>query len=201
MQAFAARRVEYDGVDHRELGLEKYARLVVELIRDAIRPDVSAGEPPLLPILNRYRPVSSTSLVEFTTTRPVTATTRSHVNLVVQHSSWEGATAKKLDEAEGLVKFYAKNDHLGLAIPYEHEGVERDYQPDFLVRLVSDLNLILEVKGFEHHDHDGLVGAKDNAARKWVHAVNNLGDFGRWEFLICRDVEILVQELKRLVGV
>ena len=28
-----------------------------------------------------------------------------------------------------------KNDHLGFAIPYVHEGRSHDYVPDFLVRL------------------------------------------------------------------
>ncbi len=43
--------------------------LIVERLRDAIHPDASAGEPPLLPILNRYRPVGKTSSVDFPTTR------------------------------------------------------------------------------------------------------------------------------------
>lgn len=197
VQAFAARRVKWNGQDQRELGLEKYATHVVQLIRDAIRPDSAAGEPPLLPILNRYRPVSSTALVEFTTTRQVTPATKSHINLVVQHSTWEGLAAKKLDECD-FVKFHARNDHLGLAIPYEFDGAEHAYQPDFVVRLVNDLSLLLEIKGFEHHDQ-GQLGAKNNAARKWAHAVNNLGDFGRWDFLICHDLDDLVPRLKCIV--
>ena len=47
------RKVRFNGVDPRELGLEKYVQLVVERVRDAIYPDDTQGEPPLLPILNR----------------------------------------------------------------------------------------------------------------------------------------------------
>jgi type III restriction enzyme len=77
--AFANRRVNFNGVDRRELGLEKYVLLTVGRLRDAIVPDDSAGEPPLLPTLNRYRPCGSTAGVDFPTTRPV-ATAKSQIN-------------------------------------------------------------------------------------------------------------------------
>jgi type III restriction enzyme len=48
--------VNFNGVDQRELGLDKYSKIVVERLRDAIHPDDSQGEPPLLPLLNRYPP-------------------------------------------------------------------------------------------------------------------------------------------------
>lgn len=196
VQDFIARRVNLNGSDPRELGLEKYAMLIVERLRDAIHPDKSAGEPPLLPILNRYRPIGRTSSVDFPTTRPVSVTKKSHINLVVQHSDWEGQAARKLDECE-LVKHYARNDHLGLVIPYEFMGQEHSYEPDFLVRLVNDLNLLLEIKGFEVHNPE-LNNAKHGAARRWVEAVNNLKDFGRWEFLVVRDMDDLLADLEKL---
>jgi len=131
VQAFVARRVNLNGVDARELGLEKYTRLVVERVRDAIYPDEAAGEPPLLPILNRYRPVGRTEGVDFPTNRPVSATKKSHINLVVQHSDWERKAGEILDECDG-VECYARNDHLGLVIPYEFLQEERSYEPDSL---------------------------------------------------------------------
>ena len=60
----------------RDLGL-------VERVRDAIQPDDSAGEPPLLPLLNRTREIGSTAGVEFRTKRPVFATQSSHISHVV----------------------------------------------------------------------------------------------------------------------
>ncbi len=190
VQAFVTKKVNFNGVDPRELGLEKYVKLTVERLRDQIHPDASAGEPPLLPILNRYRPVGRTSTVDFPTTRPVALTTKSHINLVVQHSTWEAVAAQMLDSCE-VVRCYARNDHLGLAIPYEFMGVEHSYEPDFLVRFVNDLNLLLEIKGYEVHNPE-LNNAKHGAAKRWVEAVNNLKDFGRWGFLVVRDMADLV---------
>jgi type III restriction enzyme len=40
-----------------------------------------------------------------------------------------------------------------------------------------------------------VINAKNTAAQKWVSAVNNLGDFGRWEFHICREPKKLVEQL------
>ncbi len=76
VQEYIQRKVNFNGVDRRELGLEKYMRLMVERLRDAIVPDERAGEPPLMPILNRYRPIGSTTGVDFMTTRPTSPSTR-----------------------------------------------------------------------------------------------------------------------------
>lgn len=97
------------------------------------------------------------------------------------------------------VKCYARNDHLGLVIPYEFMGEERSYEPDFIVRLVNDLNLLLEIKGYEVHN-PGLNEAKHGAAKRWVTAVNNLKEFGRWEFLVCRELGELNASLTKLAA-
>ena len=197
VQAYIAKKVNLKGVDQRELGLEKYSTLIVERLRDAIHPDDTAGEPPLLPILNRYRPTGSTSGVDFVTTRPTSPSTKSHINSVVQHSTWEADAAKLLDSCD-LVSFYARNDHLGLTIKYEYIGVDHDYEPDFIVRMSSALTIILEIKGYEIHNPE-QVNSKHEAAKKWVRAVNNLGDFGKWQFLVCRDLNDLLPSLSRIV--
>ena len=199
VQAFVAKRVKLNGIDARELGLDKYATLIVERLRDAIHPDASAGRTPLLPgSSNRYRPVGKTTSVDFPTTRPVASTTKSHINLVVQHSDWEAQAAQALDACD-FVKCYARNDHLGLVIPYEFMGTERSYEPDFLVRLLIELNLLLEIKGYEVHNPE-LNNAKHGAAKRWVEAVNNLGEFGQWDFLVVRDMADLLPELAKLAA-
>jgi type III restriction enzyme len=198
VQAFVRRKIDFNGVDPRELGLEKYTRLAVERVRDAIHPDDSQGEPPLLPILNRYRPVGSTSGVDFISTRTAVKAEKSHINSVVLHSGWEADAARLLDACD-LVRWHARNDHLGLVIPYEFMGVGHDYEPDFLVRLVNDLTLLLEIKGYEVHNAE-QTNSKHNAARRWVRAVNNLGDFGKWDFLVCSDVDRLLTSLAALAG-
>ena len=45
------------------------------------------------------------------------------------------------------------------------------YEPDFLIRLVNDVTVIVEIKGFED-EHDQ---AKHEVSHRWVTAVNNLG--------------------------
>jgi type III restriction enzyme len=79
-----------------------------------------------------------------------------------------------------------------LSIPYEYLGVSHGYEPDYLVRLADGRTLILEVKGYE----DDMVKAKHAAAKRWVSAVNNWGQLGRWGFHVNRDPQLLGQELK-----
>ena len=44
---------------------------------------------------------------------------------------------------------YVRNDRPFLLIPYEYEGVQHHYEPDYLVRLKNGNTLILETKGEE----------------------------------------------------
>ena len=76
-------------------------------------------------------------------------------------------------------------------IPYEYLGVSHAYTPDFLVRLLPDLTLVLEIKGYE----DDQDRAKHQAAKRWVSAVNNWGQLGRWAFHVCKDPQMLDREL------
>jgi type III restriction enzyme len=94
-------------------------------------------------------------------------------------------------EQSSAVKFYARNDQLGFVIPYEYQGVDSSYEPDFLVRLSNDVTWVLEIKGFE----DDQTRAKHEAAKRWVSAVNNWGRLGQWEFHVCRNPQLLGQEL------
>jgi hypothetical protein len=47
-------------------------------------------------------------------------------------------------------------------------------------------------------DADDRVNEKNQAAKKWVAAVNNPGDFGTWDSLICHKVEQLPARLEEL---
>ena len=38
------------------------------------------------------------------------------------------------------------------------------------------------------------------AARRWVTAVNNWGGLGRWDFHVCKDPQLLTQELRYLAA-
>jgi type III restriction enzyme len=195
---YVCTRIHTRGCDRRELGLEKYATLAVERLSDAIRPNDEQGEPPLLPILNRYKPIGSTAGVDFKTTRPVFATIRSHINAVAADTAtWEQSAAFRLEQAavSGLVECYARNDHLEFGIPYEFLGISHTYLPDYLVKLVNGTTLVLEVKGWE----DEQDKAKHEAARRWVDAVNHWRQLGRWAFHVCKDPQMLGREVEYLL--
>ncbi|MFH0980721.1 MAG: hypothetical protein V2A79_04190, partial [Planctomycetota bacterium] len=192
---YVRRKVDFCEVDPRELGLEKYVMRMVGYLCDAIAPDEAEGETPLLPVLNRYKPFGTTADVDFTTKRPCHGTQKSHINQVVLDTrTWEACAAFHL-ESSAAVERYARNDHLGLMIPYEFQGVDHTYEPDFIVRLTNDLIVVLEVKGFE----EAQTSAKHNAARRWVAAVNNAQEHGRWVFHVCRNPQVLEKELQWLL--
>jgi type III restriction enzyme len=193
-------RVDFRGCDPCELGLERYVRLMVERLRAFIKPDASQGEPPLMPLLNRYKPIGTTSEVDFKTTRPCRGTEFSPINQVVLDTdTWEASTAFRLEQLAqaGRILYYARNDHLGLAIPYEYQGIDHSYEPDFLVRVRDGLTLLLETKGFV----DNQTRAKHDAARRWATAANNWGELGQWEFMVCYDPQMLLRDLGHISAV
>jgi type III restriction enzyme len=192
---YVQRKVNLNGAHPCELGLEKYVKRMVERLRDGIVPDESEGEPPLMPILNRYKPIGTTTDVDFKTTRPCHATGKSHIDQVVMDNlSWEASASFRLDSGSAVL-FYARNDHLGLLIPYEYNDIDHSYEPDFLVRLANGVTLVLEIKGFE----DDQDQAKHTAARRWVTAVNNWGQLGKWAFHVCRNPQLLDREMEYLL--
>jgi type III restriction enzyme len=189
---YTTRKVDLQGCHPCELGLQKYVRRMVERLRDQIMPDDTEGEAPLMPVLNRYKPIGTTAEVNFKTVRPCFMTQRSHINQVVADTAtWETGAAFRIEQAEMI---YARNDHLGLFVPYEYQGVDHNYEPDFLVRLAPGVTLILEIKGYE----DDEIKAKHNAAKRWVSAVNNWGQLGKWMFHVCHNPQVLDKELAYL---
>jgi type III restriction enzyme len=191
---FVARKVRWNGCHPSELGLETYVMRLVERLAERIEPDDAAGEPPLLPVLNRYKAIGSTAEVDFKTVKRCWPTSRSHVNQVVlDTATWEQSAAFRLEQSPA-VAFYARNDHLECVVPYEYLGVSHGYVPDFLVRLASGLTVLLEIKGYE----DDQDRAKHEAAQRWVSAVTHWAQLGRWAFHLCRDPRQLDRELEWL---
>lgn len=176
-------RVEYNGIDSREIGLERYVQIIFERLCIAIRPDEGSGEAPLLPRLERFRPRGSTKEILFRTSRPSKQTIKSHVShVVLDTKAWERSVAYYLEQSN-LVESYVRNDHLDFAIDYEFNGSQYSYIPDFLVNLKNGLTLILEVKGYE----DEQARAKHEAAKRWCTAVSAWGEMGKWEFAVCKN--------------
>ena len=195
VQDYINKKVKFMGCHKSELGLQRYVQKVTERMRDAIFPDDEKGEPPLLPVLNRYKPIGTSAEVDFKTTRSCIPTQRSHVNQVVLDTdTWEKIAVSHLDSCEA-VEYYVRNDHMGLVIPYEYMKVEHVFEPDFIVRLKNGLSLLLEIKGYEP-DQDK---AKHQAAKKWKEAVNNWGKLGRWDFMVCREPNLLTDQLNELI--
>lgn len=190
-------RVQFNGCHPCELGLQTYAERVKSLLLAAIEPDTAQGETPLVPRLNRYQPIASTAAVHFKTVKPVQATVASHLNYVAcDTQSWEQAAMFQLETLarEGVVVCYARNERLEFNIPYELHDQPHVYEPDFLVRLVNGLTLILEIKGQSHVDTE----AKHQAAKRWVSAVNHWGKLGRWDFLVCYEPQRLRAKITAL---
>jgi type III restriction enzyme len=169
--------------------LVEFAHDAADRIYNAI---VASQEGPkyLRPILRPYDYIGSTRYVDFDTTRPVYPTDpdKCHISHVVADTqSWEQKMAQVLEEMNEVV-CYVKNHNLGFTIPYTFEGEDRNYLPDFVVRLNDGeedlLNLIIEVTGEKKRDKAARVSTARNL---WVPAVNNHGGFGRWAFLEIAD--------------
>ena len=125
----------------------------------------------------------STLFVEFHTTKPIYPVTRCHLNaMVADTQKWEQSAAFLLDSHPG-VKRWVKNDRLGFYIPYRNRGLPARYVPDFLVVTDSGQNVIVEIKG----QVTDSAEAKAKAAERWVAAVNRLGTYGDWHYLLVTD--------------
>ena len=195
---YVRERVDLNGLHPCDVGLQTYARRIVDLLVAAIMPDDSKDEAPLLPRLNRYRPIGSTGSVHFKTVKPVQATFASHLNHVAcDTGTWEQAATFRLEKLanDGIVHCYARNDRLEFNIPFELYGTPRAYEPDFIVKLANGLNVVLEIKGRSHEDTD----VKHQAARRWVSAVNHWGRLGEWRFLVCRNPQSLDADFANLI--
>ena len=189
--------------------LIEHGNLAADKIYGAISKSMS-GQSTIKPILKPYDTIGSTKHVDFDTTKPVFATSpdKCHISHVVADTeSWEQKLAHSLEQME-QVKAYVKNQSLGFFIPYQMNGEEKNYIPDFIVRIDDGhgtpdyadttpgdekrlrtgkddlLNLIVEVTGEKRADKEIKVAT---ARDLWVPAVNNHGGFGRWKFLEIRD--------------
>ncbi|MDZ4717014.1 MAG: DEAD/DEAH box helicase family protein [Roseiflexaceae bacterium] len=195
VNTYIATKIELsDEAQIEDLALARYQTEVVERIRTALRPVTATGQPPILPVLDNYRPTGTTADVIFTTTRKVWPTTRSHVSHVVLESGWERRAAQIL-ESHSWVRYYVRNYKLDFTIPYRFAEANHAYTPDFIVVVSKDpsnnaaaqLHLVLEIKGEE----DERDRAKAAGAKRWVDAVNYAGQWGHWHYQVCRDVDSL----------
>jgi type III restriction enzyme len=187
-----------------DIALTRYKTVIAERVREALRDETVIDKPPILPVLDTYRPIGTTADVIFTTTRQVWKTKRSHVSHVVLESQWEKRAAQILEDSRHVL-WYVRNYKLDFAIPYRFAESSHQYIPDFIVVLVKDpndpesprLNLVLEIKGME----DEQDRQKAAGARRWVDAVNYAGSYGRWWYEVCKDVDSLRSKIEEVVNV
>jgi type III restriction enzyme len=169
---------------------EYFSGALTKIQRAIVTENISRdGQKQILPVLAPYDSVGSTRYVDFLTTKEVQETSKSHINYVVADTEeWEQGVAKKLEEMPEVLA-YVKNQNLGFTIPYEHQGIGRQYVPDFIVKLKmpdsSILNLLVEVTGKK----DDKKVTKTSVARDfWIPAVNAAGQYGTWAFLEVQDI-------------
>jgi type III restriction enzyme len=196
VQTFVREKVKVAADEKRiDVFLAPYWGYVIERLVEAIRPDATRGEAPEVPRYERSRVSGSTAHVDFWTAKPVKEVVKSHLNYVVADTrQWEQAAAYHLD-GHPRVTAFVKNQGLGFAIPYLHDGQGHDYIPDFVVRLSNGVHLILETKG-----HDPLEQVKAQAAQRWVDAVNADGSFGEWRYAVVRDMNRVRETVDGVLG-
>jgi len=134
-----------------------------------------------------YDSLGSTRYVDFDTTKDTwqTHSDKCHASHVAIDSGWEAKMAQALEGMPEVI-CYVKNQGLSFKIPYTLDGQEKQYYPDFIVRIDDGrgagdpLNLIVEVTGEKKKDKEAKAATARNL---WVPAVNNHGGFGRWAYL------------------
>lgn len=183
VQRFVRDKVTVDDEAKRiDVFLSPYYGWAEERLVDAIRPDVSGGEPPEIARYEENRSKGSTADVDFWTSKPAKEVVHSHLNYVVADTrTWEQAAAYYIDRHDDVAAF-VKNQGLGFTIPYMDNGQLHDYIPDFIIRLKDGAHMILETKGYDEKE-----AVKTAAAHRWTKAVNAEGSFGAWSYAIARN--------------
>lgn len=108
--------------------------------------------------------------------------------MVADTAKWEQSTGFMLDAHPGVIR-WVKNDYSGkcdrldFTIPYRKRNIRKQYVPDFIAVTDSGNNVIIETKGQYNDDAD----IKAKAAERWVEAVNRLGIYGTWHYLLVND--------------
>jgi type III restriction enzyme len=187
-----------DGTYPAQLIYRELADLAASRIAAAITLS-QIGEKPVKAMVSAFNPTGSTAQVSFNTSKTLrwdASLTKSHVNWIICDSSWETEFCRVV-ESDARVLCYAKNQGLGLEVPYVLGSVPRRYFPDFIVKVddgqPDPLNIIVEVKGFRGED----AKEKANTMRAyWVPGVNNLKRFGRWEFIELRSGMSITDDFK-----
>ena len=175
-----------------------FADQAVERIYRAVTGGIQ-GEERLRPIIDSYNPSGSSKYVDFTTSKSplwTTSAEKCQVNYVVYDSEWEANFCEQVERMPEVAA-YVKNHALGFEVPYLHQGDERRYRPDFILRICGGagepLHLVVEIKGYRQGDAQAKA---DTMRSLWVPAVNNHGQLGRWAFLEITDIHEATKQIR-----
>jgi len=152
--------------------------------------------------MNKYEKLGSTRYAHGITTRDVFPTQKSHLNYAVADSDWEHIFAKTCEEVD-MVKSYVKNDYLGFNIPYNKDGIERLYRPDFILKVENSkgikANVIVEISGYSNDKEE----KKWYTTFNWLPAVNSVREkygYEPWYFYeIANDIRDVKNHLIAII--
>ena len=142
---------------------------------------------PVLAVIDPYNPIGSSKHISFNTSKNLRwecDSRQSHINWAILDSSWEGEFCRIAEEHPKVVS-YVKNHAMGFEVPYQYEGKQRRYIPDFILKVDDGhgeedlLNLVVEIKGYRGEEAKQKRMTMDTY---WVPGVNNSGRYGRWAF-------------------
>jgi type III restriction enzyme len=146
----------------------------------------------LTPVFDKENPIRSTTDIRtWWTSKPNEVFEKTHINFVVVDSKWEYLEAKTINESD-VVKSFVKNDHLNFVVYYNYQGVVRRFFPDFIIKLTTGENLIIETKGQDN----GQNKTKRAYLDEWCRAINHHGGFGKWSWAVSFDPNDLDQILQ-----
>lgn len=180
----------YQHEDKKRILLTLNMTKIVQHIWEVIR---FGNTESIVPVFDTEHPIKSTGdMRTWYSGKPCEYTKKSHINFCVLDSTWEASEMGELDRNPHVMA-WAMNDHLGFEILYIFDGVVKKYRPDFLIRLATGQNLILECKGIDTQQDK----TKRRFLDEWVQAVNGHGGFGKWQWAVSKhpkDVGALIEK-------
>lgn len=192
LDLFSMAEVETDPSRRNVVMLYYMSKIVTHLFNYITLEETSSWEP----VISQAQRIRSTAdMATWYTSKKSQPTVKSQISHCVEDSQWEGSAGWQLDNSPH-VKAWVKNDaHIGFSIEYIENGELHHYIPDFLIKLVDDTTLVLEIKGRNSES----VQTKRRALQQWIEAVNSTHEYGVWKEAIAwntTSIENIIEEAR-----